>query len=340
MNSHPNEELVSIIIPNYNEKYTLFNCINSINKQNYKNIEIIVVDNASTDGSSDFIKEKFPKIKLIQNDSNYGFGKALNKGKSFSKGAYILFLNNDTELFKNTILKLKTFLKKHPKTGITYPSEVNKDKSKTTVDKTGIVFELNGFQFRSNSENNDYFEPNGSCFMLKKNDKKLFDEDYFLFGEEYYLGFSQNSKKKKVHLIKDAYFNHLKKKSVSKLNSFEIAKNVEKNSLTNFFISWSKKTLILLAPLIIFDLIYSYVYLLLSLKWSYLLGKLAGTADFIFSIKKLYSKRNHIQQEKTINDSEILKIFTKSRTSNKFLKLTFREKIFMGYKKYLSFFVK
>ena len=70
---------VSIIIVNYNTKELLSNCINSIYKNTSNvNFEIVIVDNASTDGSQEFIKKNFSDVLLIESDENLGFGKANN----------------------------------------------------------------------------------------------------------------------------------------------------------------------------------------------------------------------------------------------------------------------
>jgi len=87
---------LSIIIVNYNVKEFLQNLLHSIDKAS-SNIskEIIVIDNASDDGSVEVIKEKFPSVKLIENKINVGFGRANNQGLAIAKGKYILFINPD-----------------------------------------------------------------------------------------------------------------------------------------------------------------------------------------------------------------------------------------------------
>ena len=96
---------VSIIILNYNEKNILKKCLESIkNKTLYKNYEIIVVDNNSTDGSIEMLQKFFPEIKLIKNPKNYGFPKGNNIGirEALKHGTdYVLILNNDTEVTEN-----------------------------------------------------------------------------------------------------------------------------------------------------------------------------------------------------------------------------------------------
>ena len=87
---------ISIIIPHWNGIEVLSECLSSILKSNFNSYEIIVVDNNSTDGSQKWIKENYPDIHLIENDSNHGYAGGCNNGADAAKGEYVLFLNNDT----------------------------------------------------------------------------------------------------------------------------------------------------------------------------------------------------------------------------------------------------
>ena len=92
---------VSIIIVNYNTKELTLQCLNSIFKQTIKiEYEIIVVDNASVDGSQKIIKEYYPKVILIENKENFGFGIANNIGAKYAQGKYLFFLNSDNITLK------------------------------------------------------------------------------------------------------------------------------------------------------------------------------------------------------------------------------------------------
>ena len=98
--------LVSLIIVNWNGKKWLRNCLDSVYSQNYKNFEVIFVDNASTDDSVDFVKDNYPETKIIQNEDNYGFAKGNNIATRIAKGKYLFFLNNDTKVGKNFLTEL------------------------------------------------------------------------------------------------------------------------------------------------------------------------------------------------------------------------------------------
>tara|TARA_B100001996_G_scaffold363399_1_gene331651 strand:+ start:1268 stop:2320 length:1053 start_codon:yes stop_codon:yes gene_type:complete len=93
-----NNYLISIIIPHWNGIEVLSECLSSLKKSTFKSFEIIIVDNASEDGSQLWIKENHPDIILLENNKNYGYAGGCNRGADIAKGKYLLFLNNDTVL--------------------------------------------------------------------------------------------------------------------------------------------------------------------------------------------------------------------------------------------------
>lgn len=125
---HP---LVSVVILNYNGIKFIKNCIESLKKQSYKNIEIIFVDNDSKDGSVEFTRKafkKYNKIKYIINEDNLGFSEGNNIGIRDSKGKYLFILNNDTILDKDCINNLVVFAEKNKNIGIVTPKILRFDK--------------------------------------------------------------------------------------------------------------------------------------------------------------------------------------------------------------------
>lgn len=88
----------SIVIPHWNGKHFLPPCLDSLQRQTYSSIEVIIVDNASTDGSQQFIREHYPWVRLIELSENRGFTGACNAGIQASQGEVISLLNNDTEV--------------------------------------------------------------------------------------------------------------------------------------------------------------------------------------------------------------------------------------------------
>src|SRR5579862_7979127 len=95
----PNEDaLFSVIIPNWNGVKFLPTCLDALRRQTHANLEVIVVDNASTDGSQDLIAQNYPEVKLVQLPKNMGFTGACNAGLRAATGGYQALLNNDTEV--------------------------------------------------------------------------------------------------------------------------------------------------------------------------------------------------------------------------------------------------
>lgn len=124
---------LSIIVLSYNTKDLTINCLNSIVEQ-YKDelekdrFEIIVVDNASSDDSLDVLRKlKIKNFKLIESRENLGFSKGCNLGAKNASGAYLLFLNSDTEIKDQGFLKMVEYLKKDEKVGILGGALKNQD---------------------------------------------------------------------------------------------------------------------------------------------------------------------------------------------------------------------
>lgn len=88
---------VTVIIPNYNGKAYNEKCLDSLRRQSFKDFDIVVVDNASDDGSVEMIEEHYPEVKLIRLSENFGFSRAVNEGIRVSNTEFIILLNNDTE---------------------------------------------------------------------------------------------------------------------------------------------------------------------------------------------------------------------------------------------------
>ncbi len=99
---------ISIVIVNYKVKEYIVTLINSIYKYSKSNIdfEIIIVDNNSNDGSVEYIKNKFDKIILIENQVNFGFSYGVNQGASIARGEFMLILNPDTLFVEDTLKSL------------------------------------------------------------------------------------------------------------------------------------------------------------------------------------------------------------------------------------------
>jgi GT2 family glycosyltransferase len=99
---------VSVIVLNYNGRNFLRKCLSSLKLTNYpkSKYEVLLVDNGSTDDSTEFVVRNFPWVRVIFLHQNFGFGGGNNRGVKFAKGEYVAFLNNDTEVTENWLSEL------------------------------------------------------------------------------------------------------------------------------------------------------------------------------------------------------------------------------------------
>jgi len=116
---------VSIIIPHWNNVDILSDCLESISSIKLSNFEIIIVDNASTDHSVDWIKSNYPNVNLIENDKNYGYAGGCNIGAKDAEGDKLIFLNNDTVLDPDCISHMLKSMNANPNMAVVQPKVLN-----------------------------------------------------------------------------------------------------------------------------------------------------------------------------------------------------------------------
>lgn len=121
------DNLISILVVNYNTVDMLHRCLQSVRQQNGIDYEIVVVDNASIDGSQNMVRENFPWVRLITNKENCGFSRANNQAIGESRGRYYFFLNPDTELKKDALATMAEFMDRNPDVGLAGSRILNPD---------------------------------------------------------------------------------------------------------------------------------------------------------------------------------------------------------------------
>jgi GT2 family glycosyltransferase len=122
MAAESSSPLVSVIIVSWNARKYVHECLESLLQTcSDSNLEIILVDNASADGTPEMVEECFPTVKLIREDRNLGFSKANNIGIRQSTGEYVCLVNSDVRFTNNCIKPMLAFLREHPDVGIMGP---------------------------------------------------------------------------------------------------------------------------------------------------------------------------------------------------------------------------
>lgn len=189
---------IAVVVPNWNGRKIILPCLKSLESQT-QNSDVIVVDNGSTDGSAEIIRQNFPSVVLIELDKNYGFAGGVNAALRRvlnNNYQYVALLNNDAVADKEWVGQLKLALDKHPQVGIVASKILDAKGNK--IDGTGDMYSIWGTPFprgRGETDNGQYdaFDKRkvlaasgGACMyrvaLLRK--IGLFDERYFAYYED------------------------------------------------------------------------------------------------------------------------------------------------------------
>ncbi|MGZ3493880.1 MAG: glycosyltransferase family 2 protein [Thermodesulfobacteriota bacterium] len=227
---------LSIIIVNWNTRDLLIQCLESIFRTaRGVDLEVFVVDNGSTDGSARVVKERFPVVKVIENQGNIGFAGANNQALKISGGKYSLLLNPDTQVKGKAIEELISFMEAHPRAGISGVQLLNSNGSKqnsianfpcltTELLNKSLLRRLFPKKFPGKETN--YSEPIevdsviGACMMVRRRAAEqvgILDEDYFLFLEETDWCYRMKNAGWKIYHVPQAEVDHFQGKSAEEV---------------------------------------------------------------------------------------------------------------------------
>jgi len=310
---------ISVTILCTNEKKYLNSNLTSLEKQTVRADNIYLLDNNSTDGSVEFVRNKFPRVKIIQNKQNLGFSKANNIGLRTAfknKSDFCLLLNPDTVSEKTMIEELvSTYLRAkrtHYKIGLIQPV-ILLFQPKKTINTIGNTIHFLGYGYCR-----DYLKR----YQPIKNDKKIvsvsgaamliskefydavgeLDEDFFMYNEDQDLSWRG--------LIKG--YNHFLSVRSVVYHDYNFKRhgkkmlNAEKNRWVMILKNYSTKAIIILIPILILNEILITVY---SLFAGWFFQKIKSYFDLIKTIKKTIIKRKLIQKNRLIPDRKIITQF-------------------------------
>ncbi|MEM3549403.1 MAG: glycosyltransferase family 2 protein, partial [Thermofilum sp.] len=187
MSTHP---LVSVIIPTFNRRNDLLHCLRSLTESSYKNMEIIVVDNGSTDDTSEAVKRHYPNVRLIDLDKNTGVTGGRNAGARVAKGDFILFLDHDMVVDKEMVGTLISFMLNDENIGAIGPVIYYfNEPTKIWAAGTSINILTGKVSFNTRETNEAYFEVQvlPAAIMVRREILQkigLFDETFFAVYED------------------------------------------------------------------------------------------------------------------------------------------------------------
>ena len=307
-----NNPLISIVILNYNAGDLLIDCVDSIQKSNYKNYEIIVVDNISKDKSHKKCKEKFPNIKLIENSENLGYCEGNNVGLRVTNGEFVVILNPDTIVDPSWLSKLLQAYRKNGD-GIYQPKFLATTDHSMLL-STGNMIQIFGFGYsrsKGDLDKGQYekFEKinfaSGTCiFTSKKIIEKigLFESFLFAFHDDFELCWRGALIGINSFYVPSAIVYHPVEGYSFRWSPLKF-KLLERNRKYCLLTLYSRSTFFKMIPgLILIDIAVFFFYL------SKGMGKIKILADLeiLKNLKNINKKYKNNQKIRKINDKELI----------------------------------
>jgi GT2 family glycosyltransferase len=303
---------VSIQVINWNGKRFLKDCFDDLLKQDYKEVEIVLVDNGSTDDSIDFMKKLYPreiknkKIRILSLGKNYGFAGGYNISYKKTNADFVLLINNDIRAPNKNFLSLMIDrIKGDDKLALVgasiFPMETDLKKTKESNPTTLSVILTNTLK---ELKDEHCLYTSGCCCLIKKKAIEIpFDSDYFLYSEDVYLGLKTNTRGYYCVEQPKAKILHYGS-GTAKGGSPFVRYYAERNRIINYLTFFEKKNVIKLFPIMCLYFLVSSLFFIQRPKvlWSFIKAHFYILTHMSLILKK----RRGIQAYRKISDEEIL----------------------------------
>ena len=309
----PSQKQVSIILVNYNGGKQVLDCLHSLEADSYEGSEIIVVDNASCDGSPVCIKNAFPMVRLFESATNLGYGGGNNLGARYAKGSYFAFLNPDTLVEPGWLEALRGALDADPGAGMATACILLQDRP-DTINTCGNDVHISGLTlcrgmgqprtaFNSPSE---VAAVSGAAFMIRRDiflQLGGFDDRFFLYMEDTDLSLRARLEGWRILYVPEALVYHDYKLC---FGSHKIYYQ-ERNRYYMLLKIYRFRTLFFLLPSLVLAEFVTWGFVI-SQKPKFLLSKLKAYADILSNWSALIKVRRRTQLRRKITDRRLLDI--------------------------------
>ncbi|MFH1972240.1 MAG: glycosyltransferase family 2 protein [archaeon] len=306
---------VSIIIVNWNGLDHLKDCLPSIEKQSYRDYEVIIVDNGSIDEGIDYVEKNFPQYKIIKNNKNLGFPKPNNQGIHIAKGEYILLLNNDTELDRDFLKNYVEFAEQSEKDVGMFSCKMLFFNRRNGINSIGLNLYDDGSSIdeafneidKGFNSSKEVFGPCGGAALFKKEaleDIKIeddyLDSDFFLYAEDTDLAFRLQLRGWKCQYVPNAKVYHKVNATTKKIPNVGVYHG-HKNKIFLILKNYPTSLLIKKSPKIILRQFISIFYYLTKFNLTPIKSRIA----VIKLLPKMLKKRRIIQKSRTLSSKEV-----------------------------------
>ena len=244
----------SVVVVNFNGRDDLAACLKSVRDQAFAGrVELIVVDNGSTDGSRELLAEEFADVVLIANDSNVGFSPAVNQGAAVATGDYLALLNNDAVAHPSWLAEAVTFLEGHPRAACA-ASKILRD-DRRTIDYAGGELSFYGHGFAKDNKALDpggeqaprqtLFASGGAMVVRRDVYEALggFDDWYFAFFEDVDFGWRLWLAGHEVHYVPASVVYHRHHGTIERFGYPRERYLLERNALATIYKNYGEESL-------------------------------------------------------------------------------------------------
>jgi GT2 family glycosyltransferase len=314
---------VDIIIPNWNGREWLGSCLTSLQQQTFRDFQIIVVDNGSTDGSAEFIRAEFSEVKLVALSENRGFTGGINAGVRAGSAEYVCWFNNDAEADPDFLDQLLSALKANQPNGFGMAAarvlfQANPD----LINSVGIfvgpdgIGRDRGFQSPDGSpfdQSTELFGPGGVAALYRRaifDEIGLLDEDFFLYSEEIDLNYRAQLAGYRCLYVPAARVVH-RGSATARRVSTKAAYLASRNGLLAIIKNLPGSVLFRLLPWIIAGQLYQ---LVLFARQGKFIPALQGKLEVFKLLPSTLEKRRFIQQQRKITVNQFRQQMALGRT--------------------------
>ena len=308
---------VSIVIVNFNGKEILKRCLTSISTTNYPNFEIVVVDNASIDGSVKSIKKLFgsrPFTRIVENRENLGHAEGCNIGAQVSEGRYLVFLDSDTELrTEGWLWELVKVMESDERIGLAQAKVVLAEDERrldyvcTAIDALGTWAATYGLNEDELKENREILAASSGCCIVRREvfeEVGGFDPDYFIYDDDTDLSLGARLLGYKILLVPSAVVAHRASvlRGINQRTVYHSAKNRMRTTIKNYELRnlWWR-----FLVLTFFMFMVSFGFLVLR-KFDEAKATINGLTNSVTGFRKIWIKRLFMQSKRRVRDFELM----------------------------------
>lgn len=303
---------VSVVIVNWNGRQFLEKCLPSVLDQTYPNYDVTVVDNASSDGSREYVRSFFPTVGVIRNDRNLGFAAGNNIGILSTDGAHVATLNNDARVEPSWLAEMVGAMGSDDRVGMVASKMLFADRSHVinstgiSLDRAAIAWDRMGGCLDDDRDAGpiEIFGPSAGAALYRRSlleDVGLFDEDFFMYLEDVDLAWRARLRGWKCLYAPAARVLHVHSGTAREGSAFKNF-HLGRNKVWTTIKCYPSPQVLYFLPLILF-------YDLGSLPYSILvrgqLSSLLGRLSALWSLPTVLAKRRQIQRRRVVGWNEL-----------------------------------